>query len=100
MLRLQDEKSVQDHIKLMTEIFNELAVIEAPMSEEDKVVHLLYSLPKSYDTLVTALEANEEVPLMEVVIDSFIYEEKKAKEHDGSSSEEKGLVHQGQHQKW
>ena len=34
----------------MTEIFNELAVIEAPIIEEDKVVHLLASLPKSYDT--------------------------------------------------
>ena len=50
MLRLQDGKSIQDHIKEMTEIFNELAVIEAPIIEEDKVVHLLASLPKSYDT--------------------------------------------------
>ena len=84
----------------MTEILNELAVIEAPMSEEDKVVHLLTSLPESYDTLVTALEANEKVPSMEVVIDCLIYEEKKAKERDGSSSGEMGLVYQGQHQKW
>ena len=67
------------------------------MSEEDKVVvHLLSSLPESYDTLISALEANEKVPSMEVVIDRLIYEERKAKERDGSSSGEKGLVHQGQ----
>ena len=37
-LRLQDEDSVKDHVKSMTEIFNELAVIGAPIEEEDKVV--------------------------------------------------------------
>ena len=51
----------------ITEIFNELAVIGAPMGEEDKVVALLASLPDKYDMLVTALEANSEVPSMEVV---------------------------------
>ena len=43
MLRLQDGKSVQEHIKEMTEIFNELTVIGAPLDEEDQVVHLLAS---------------------------------------------------------
>ena len=46
----------------MTEIINKLAVIGVEMSEEDRVVHLLASLPKSYNTLVTALEASPDVP--------------------------------------
>ena len=32
-LRLQDKDSVKDHVKSMTEIFNELAVIGAPIEE-------------------------------------------------------------------
>ena len=41
----------------MKEITDRLAAIGAPISEEDQVVTLLGSLPPSYSTLVTALEA-------------------------------------------
>ena len=44
----------------MTEIFDGLTFIDDPITEEDRVVHLLASLPESYDILVTALEANIE----------------------------------------
>ena len=47
------------------------------MDEEDKVVHLLTSLPSTYDTLVTALEANATVPSMEVVTERLLNEERK-----------------------
>ena len=66
-LKLKKGASVQDHIKEMTELFNDLAVVGDNLGDEDRVVHLLASLPESYDTLVTALEANETVPSMEVV---------------------------------
>ena len=46
----------------MTETFDELSVISDSLNEEDGVVHLLASLPESYDMLVTALEASEDVP--------------------------------------
>ena len=67
-LRLKDGDSMQDHIKGMTEVFN-----------EDRVVHLLASLPDSYNVLVTALEANEEVPKMEMVTERLLHEERKMK---------------------
>jgi len=44
----------------MSEIFEGLAVIGDTVSEEDRVVHLLASLPKSYNVLVTALEVQSE----------------------------------------
>ena len=95
-LHLDAGKSVQDHVKEMTEVFNGLTVIGAPLDDEDKVVHLLASLPESYDTLVTALEANEKVPTMEVVIDRLSYEERKVKERE-SGSGAKGLYHRTDH---
>ena len=46
-LRLKNGESVQEHIKAMTEIFDGLSVIGDPISEEDRAVHLLASLPDS-----------------------------------------------------
>ena len=76
-LNLEDGNSMTEHIKSMTEVFSELAVIGAPMEDEDKVVTLLASLPDSYNVLVTALEANSEVPKMEIVTERLLHEERK-----------------------
>ena len=83
-LRLKEEDSVQEHIRRMTELFEELAVIGDPVKEEDRVVHLLASLPESYSMLVTALEANSDVPQMEVVTERLLHEERKQMDKEGS----------------
>ena len=72
----------------MTELFNELAVIGEETSEEDRVVYLLASLPDSFNTLVTALEANEIVPSMEIVLERLLNEERKQATITKSSDEE------------
>ena len=71
-LRLKEGDSVQEHIHKMFKVFEELAVIGDPMKEEDLVVRLLASLHESYSMLVTALEANPDVPQMEVVTVSIV----------------------------
>ena len=81
-LRLKDGESIQQHIKAMTEIFDSLAVIGDPVDEEDRVVHLLASLPESFNMLVTALEANPEVPKMETVTERLLHEERKMKDRE------------------
>jgi hypothetical protein len=48
-LKLKEGESVNHHVKTMSEIFEALAVIGDAVGEEDKVVHLLASLPDSYD---------------------------------------------------
>ena len=55
-MKLSDSVSMTKYIKKMNEIFNELAVIAEPVSDEDKVVYLVTGLPESYDVLVTALK--------------------------------------------
>ena len=84
-LRLKQGHSVQEHVKALTEIFNELSVVGDNISDEDRVVYLLASLPDSYEMLVTALEANTEVPNMETVIERLLHEERKIKEKDQGS---------------
>ena len=76
-LKLRENQSVQDHLKAMLEIFDSLAVIGYPVEEEDRVVHILTSLPESYNMLVTALEACPEVPKLEMVTERLLNEERK-----------------------
>eukprot|EP00794_Sanderia_malayensis_P003848 gene3848-4384_t len=79
------------------ELFEELTIIGDPIKEEDRVVHMLASLPEAYDVLVTALEANEDVPKMEVVTERLMREEMKLKEKEAcgaSSHDGKALTSQ------
>ena len=68
----------------MTEIFDGLSVVGDPISDKDRVVHLLASLPESHNVLVTVLEANEAVPRTEVVTERLLHEERKLTERVGS----------------
>ncbi len=78
---------MKEHIKQMTEIFGELAVIAEPVSEE------LASLPPAYDVLVTALESRSEtVPALNVVTERLLREEEKLKGKQASEREPKALV--------
>ena len=61
----------------MMEIFESLSVTGYVVEEEDRVVHILASLPDSFQMLVTALEASPEVPKLEVVLERLQHEEKK-----------------------
>ena len=83
-LRLKQGDSVQEHIKAMSEIFDQLSVIGDPISDGDRVVHLLTSVSESYNLVVTALEANEAVPKMETVTERLLHEERKLKRRVGS----------------
>ena len=79
-LQLKDKESAQTHIKVMTEILDSLMVAGETVLEEDRVVYLLASLPESYNVLMTALEANEDVPKLEVVTKCILHQERKLKD--------------------
>jgi len=81
-LKLSDGESIQMHIRIMTETFNELSVVGDAITDEDRVVHLLASLPDSYAVLVTALEACPEVPSWEAVTERLLHEERKLSEKE------------------
>lgn len=58
---------------MLTETFDALSVVGDHIKEEGRVVHLLASLPDSFNVLVTALEASVDVPKMEVVTERLLY---------------------------
>ena len=78
-LKLTSGVSVHEHIKKYVEIFSKLAVLGDAVEEEDRVIYLLPSLPDAYNTLFTALEAQEQVPSWEVVTEKLLNEEVKQK---------------------
>ena len=75
---MKEGTSIETHLKHMKGITDKLASIGAPISEEDQVVTLLGSLPRSYSTLVTALEAHADDDLqLAYVQQALIHEEMK-----------------------
>ena len=96
-LRLREGQSDQTHVKAMTELFDELSVVGDDVDKED-LVYLLASLPESYESLVTALEANTEVPEMETIVKRLLHEERKRKdkvEHREDKDGALSLKHKG-----
>ena len=75
-MEMAEGTSMEAHIKTMKELIDRVAAINAPIAE---VVTLLGSLPASYSTLVTALEARDAINLS-YVQQSLIREEQRLKE--------------------
>ena len=55
-LQLKEGQSIQKHIKSMTEIFDELAIVGDPLDDENKVVHLLASLMICWSQLLKPVQ--------------------------------------------
>lgn len=90
-MRLENNGNLQEYLKTCVELFDEMAVIGDALSEEDKVISLLASLPDSYSVLVTALQAQDSVPSWEAVQERLLHE--NAKRTEGAAST--GASHNG-----
>ena len=83
-MKLTEDGELQEHLKVLTELFDELAVTGAAIEDEDKTIHLLASLPEKFDTIVTTLEAFDTVPAWEAVTERLLREEEKKGSGRGS----------------
>ena len=68
---------MQDHLKTMIGIYDELSVIGEALDDGNIVIYLLSSLPGCYDTFLTALVTHEKIPKLAVVTESLLHEEQK-----------------------
>ena len=95
---MKEGTSVEAHLKNMKELTDKLAAISAPISEKDEVVILLGSLPQSYSTLVTALEARVDELSLSYVQQALLHEEQKKNRDKLPVSEgESGVGDSNQH---
>ena len=77
--KMKEDQSVQAHLKAMKEITDKLGAVGAAVADEEKVVALLISLSPSYETLVTALEAQGDDLTLVFVEQAIINEDQKRK---------------------
>ena len=92
-MKMKDSDSVDEHLRRMKEITDQLAAIKAPIPEDEHIVALLLSLPRSYNTLITALTAKgDELSLAQVHQALRSEEEKRglSKGKDGGRGTDKG----------
>ena len=76
---MREGTSVEAHLKEMKELTDKLRSIDAPITEEDQVVTLLGSLPSSFSTVVTALEARAGDLTLDFVQQQLMHHERKTK---------------------
>ena len=76
-LKMREGSSMQNHLRRMKEITDQLASIKAPIPEEEHMVALLLSLPKSYEMLVTVMLAKGSDLQLSVLQEALLSEEEK-----------------------
>ena len=80
---MQEEDNLLDHVNKIKALADELACLEAPVTDGDVVMTLLESLPPSYEFLITALETRPIHELtMEFVTARLMHEMTKRKENE------------------
>ena len=81
MKEIRDGGLVDKHLRSLQETFDSLAVLDNQVSEKKQVMFILASLPKSFQTMVTALAASmADVPSLTDVKEKLRSEELRQKQ--------------------
>lgn len=86
-LKCNSKKTMQEHFNDFDKIINDLEAAGCKIEESDKVCHLLLTLPKEYDTVITTIEtmSNEKEIDIEFVKSRLLDSELKF--NDGKTTE-------------
>ena len=74
---MKDTDSPDDNLCCMKEISDQLATIKAPIPEDEHIIARLLSLPRSNNTLITALTAKGDKICLSQVHQALVGEEEK-----------------------
>jgi hypothetical protein len=78
-LRMRDGDSVTEHMNAFNTVVSHLLSVDIKISDEDKCISLLCSLPNSWDSLVVAIGSNTTTLSFDDVVSSFLSEEMRWK---------------------
>lgn len=90
-LKMKDEDSIEEHLRRMKEITDQLAAINAPIPEDEHIVAILLSLPRNYNTIVTALTAKGDELHLSQVQQALMNEEERRLQTKLSKSSSDGF---------
>lgn len=86
--RKKGNTSMGEHLNEMMNLFQKLSDLGAPAYDEEKIGMIFTSLPTSYSTLITALEAREPKDLKLSLVQSKLFDEYlRQQEHDFDPTE-------------
>jgi len=78
-LRMKDGDSVREHLNAFNTVVSQLLFVDIKISDEDKCISLLCSLPDSRDSLVIAIDSNATALQFDEIVSSLLMEEIRRK---------------------
>lgn len=85
-MKMLEGTAVCEHVRSITELFDNLTAVGDTLKERDRVMIILSSLPKKFDVLITALQSNKEIPTWEEVVEKLTAEEMRQGERISQES--------------
>ena len=74
-LRMKDGDSVTEHLNTFNTVVSQFSSIDIKISDEDKCISFLCSLPNSWDSLVIAIGRNTTTLNFDYIVSSLLSEE-------------------------
>ena len=78
-LRMKYGDSVAEHLNAFNTMVSQLLFVDIKISDEDKCISLLCSLPDSWDSLVIAIGSNTTTLQFDEIVSSLLMEEMRRK---------------------
>jgi hypothetical protein len=82
-LRMRDGYSMEENLNIFNIMVSQLVSVEIKISDEDKCISLLCSLPDSWDIMVVAIGSNTTSLNFDEVVSSFLSEDMRKKNMEG-----------------
>eukprot|EP00253_Pinus_taeda_P003131 PITA_03131 len=86
-LRMKDGDSVKEHLNAFNTVVSKLASVNIKISDEDKCISFLCSLPYSWDSLVIAIGRNATALHFDEIVSSLLTEEMRWKNMDSQNGD-------------
>ena len=83
---MDEDTKISDHLSVLNGIVYELETIGVNIDDENKALRLIWSLPSSYEHIKLVLIYGKETLNFEEVASKIIYEERRLKGEDNTSS--------------
>jgi hypothetical protein len=87
LLRMSDGSSVTKHLNVFNTVLSQLSYVDIKITDEEKCISLLCSLPDSWDSLVVVIGSNTTTLALEDVVASLLSEEIRRKNMEGSTKD-------------
>ena len=86
-LRMKDRDSVTEHLNEFNTMVSQLASINIKISDEDKCITLLCSLPDSWYSLVIAIGSNATTLQFDEIVSSLLMKEMRRKNMESQNGD-------------